>query len=559
MALLLLGAMTLPAAADRPARRWLYVQANLLPDESVARTVALLERAAGEGYNGVVLTDFKFMLWDRMPDTYREHCRLMRETCRRLRLELVVGVMPIGYSNSLLCRDPNLAEGLPVRDAPFVVRQSRLVPDETLPFPNGGFEEFRGDEPSGWASVDSPGRMAFRDEVVKCEGRSSLRFQDVARHEPDHRHARAWRRLKVAPFRYYRVSAKVRTRDWTGSDNRITVIGADGRVLTYHAPAIERTQDWRRLDLCFNTLETGEVRLYVGTWGGEGGTIWWDDIRIEPAGFVNVLRRAGCPLAIRRDGDGMPCVEGRDVEAVADPLLGKDPWDGDYTAWHEPPLVRIPPGSRLREGQRVRADYYHPAIIHEGQMMCCMSDPAVEKILRWQVEQVRDALRPDGYFMMHDEIRVQGWDLSCEARRRSPADLLGDHVERCVALIRAADPGKPIAVWSDMFDPCHNARASGFYYLVKGEGPWYGAWKRLPADVTIVNWQMGARTRRDTLRHFARRGHRQVLAGYYDGDPLMIKDWLRDARGVPGVEGVMYTTWRGNFDHTRAFLEAATP
>jgi hypothetical protein len=75
--------------------------------------------------------------------------------------------------------------------------------------------------------------------------------------------------------------------------------------------------------------------------------------------------------------------------------------------------------------------------------------------------------------------------------------------------------------------------------------------------VTVLNWQMNPRTRRDTLNHFSNLGNRQILAGYYDGDPRMITSWLNDAKGIPGVEGVMYTTWCGNFSRTREFLEAA--
>jgi hypothetical protein len=110
-----------------------------------------------------------------------------------------------------------------------------------------------------------------------------------------------------------------------------------------------------------------------------------------------------------------------------------------------------------------------------------------------------------------------------------------------------------------MFDPTHNARQSGAYYLVKGKGPWYGAWKDLPAEVTVVSWQMDPKTRRQSLEHFARLGHKQILAGYYDGDPKMITAWLKDASGLPGVDGVMYTTWQSNFKHTREFVDCATP
>ncbi len=558
--LLLFGLAAISLASDPPRpsapRGWLYLQANLLPDDRVKETLTTLERVAAEGYTGVVLTDYKFMRWDDVPDRYLKNCRTIRETCSRLKLKLVAGVMPIGYSNSLLSRDPNLAEGLPVRNAPFAVTNGMLVPSEPTPLINGGFETFRGDSPTGWRFVDEPGRISFIDLTTRREGRASLRMQDVARYEPDHRHARVCQTLHLRPFAAYHVSVSVKTLDWQADETRITVIGANGTMLNFNTPVIERTRDWTRIDIVFNTLDSSEVNLYLGTWAGQTGAIWWDDVRVEPAGFMNVLRREGTPLQITSEDGATVYKEGRDFTEIRDPKLGMDPWAGDYTAWHDVPAVRIPAGSRLKDGQRVLASYYHAAIIYSGQLACCMSEPKVYDILEWQVKQVRDALQPDGYLMMHDEIRTQGWDDSCARSNLTPGRILAGHIKRCLAILHRTDPGKSIYVWSDMFDPNHNAQKSGNYYLVKGQGPWYGSWEGLPPAVTIMNWQMGPKTRRATLEHFAKRGHRQILCGYYDGDPRMITGWLKDAEGLPGIEGAMYTTWRGNYSHTQAFMDA---
>jgi hypothetical protein len=545
--------------AQTPAlpHRWIYLQTGLLPDAHRAKTMALLDRIAAEGYNGVVFADYKFMRWDTLPPEYTKHWRELRDTCSRLKLTLIAAVMPMGYSNSLLSRDPNLAEGVPIRDAPFIILQGTLVPNESVPILNGGFEVFKNNTPSEWAFVDSPGEIAFRDTAVKSTGTASLRMQEVARYEPRHRHARVCQKLKLAPFRAYHVSVSVKTQDWDAEDTRIMALGADGRTLNFQTLPILKTMDWTRLDITFNTLDSAEVSLYLGTWAGSSGTIWWDDVRVEPAGFVNVLRRAGTPLRITSNSGAIVYEEGRDFETVRDPLTGMDPCAGDSTAWHTPPVIRLLPGSRLQEGQRIRASYYHASVINEGSVACCMSDPKVYEILTEQAKQVRDNLHPDGYLMSHDEIRVQGWDESCARRGLTAAEILADNVDRCVDILKKADPGKPLFIWSDMFDPNHNARPSGFYYLVKGKGPWNGAWKGLPHDVTVINWQMNPNTRRDTLSHFSDLGNRQILAGYYDGDPRMIRSWLKDAKGIPGVNGVMYTTWCGNFNRTREFLEAA--
>ena len=169
----------------------------------MTQTLALLTRVAAEGYNGVVFNDFKFMRWDSVPVAYRKNWQRLHDTCHQLKLDLIAGVMPMGYSNGLLSRDPNLAEGLPVRGASWVVRNGTLVPDETIPFRNGDFESFHGNKPDGWDFVDEPGSISFMDTQVKREGHSSLRMQDVAKFDPEHKHARVCQTLKLQPFHNY--------------------------------------------------------------------------------------------------------------------------------------------------------------------------------------------------------------------------------------------------------------------------------------------------------------------------------------------------------------------
>ncbi|TFG89401.1 MAG: hypothetical protein E4H17_00775 [Gemmatimonadales bacterium] len=100
-----------------------------------------------------------------------------------------------------------------------------------------------------------------------------------------------------------------------------------------------------------------------------------------------------------------------------------------------------------------------------------------------------------------------------------------------------------------MFDPFHNAHAG--YYLVHGDLA--RSWEGLGRDVIILNWH--SEYRAESLRLFSRRGHRQIIAGYYDGDPAGIRDALAAARGVPGVIGVMYTTWQGRYDDLERFAQ----
>ncbi len=550
------------AAAEKPAAKlqlWFYFPTNFLVDENVDRGISLLERAAKAGYTDVLITDSKFMRWDDMPQRYYDNLTRYREACRRVKIRCHAAVCPIGYSNDLLSRDPNLAEGQPVMDMPFTVKDGKLVPEQPAEplVKNGGFEESRGDTPGGWAFVDGAGKFSFMDTAVKAEGRAALRFENIGPDGPAN--GRAMQPLAVKPFRYYHVSVMMKTEDFDAPASlNILLLTPEGQVLNHHMPRLEKTQDWTRLDVTFNSMTYENVNLYIGVWGSRRGKLWLDDVRVEPAGFVNVLRRESTPVKVKSEDGKTVYKEGKDFENITDPKLGNDPWQGCFSAWHEEPAVNVPADSRLKEGQRVLVSFYHTSIIYGEQVGCCMNESKVAEILRWQVRRVKEHVKPDGYFMSHDEIRQGGWDPTCVKSGKTPGEMLTDNVAACAAMIAEEDPGKPVAVWSDMFDPTHNAQKTGYYYLVKGEGPWYGAWEKLPKNVTVANWNMNPDIRKESLAHFASRGNRQILAGYYDSEPVgpPIRAWMQDAAAVKGVAGVMYTTWENRYDSLEDYAAA---
>ena len=111
-----------------------------------------------------------------------------------------------------------------------------------------------------------------------------------------------------------------------------------------------------------------------------------------------------------------------------------------------------------------------------------------------------------------------------------------------MAILKSVNPEARVAVWSDMFDPHHNAVKS--YYLVNGTLE--GSWEGLSPDVLIANWNGGKA--RASLKFFADRGHPQLIAGYYDDDDLAgFRRWEDAARGIPKVDGFMYTTWQSRY------------
>jgi len=189
--------------------------------------------------------------------------------------------------------------------------------------------------------------------------------------------------------------------------------------------------------------------------------------------------------------------------------------------------------------------------VHAHQTMICPSEQRTLELLRDQTRRMHTAWGEKSYMMSHDEIRVLNWCQACQRRNLDAGAILADNVKACVNILHEVNPGGRIYVWSDMFDPNHNAHKD--YYLVRGDLK--GSWEGLGKEVIIVPWYFGKRA--ESLKFFADRGHRQVIAGYYDAKPEQIREWLKAARPLPGIVGVMYTTWQHKYDDLEEFARIA--
>jgi hypothetical protein len=148
--------------------RWLYCSVNLQVDQSVNDLEALFSRASRAGYTGILLADYKLQVLYRVTDNYFRNVEKVKAAATKAKLELVPAVFSIGYSNGHLAQDPNLAEGLPVIDQPYVEKGSSavLVPDPAAKLKNGNLEESRGDKLASFGLQDDPGLTMFVDRAV---------------------------------------------------------------------------------------------------------------------------------------------------------------------------------------------------------------------------------------------------------------------------------------------------------------------------------------------------------------------------------------------------------
>ncbi|MCS6831582.1 MAG: hypothetical protein NZ749_13190, partial [bacterium] len=504
--------------------RWVWIFGwSLNRDEDVAQIVAVLEEAAKHGYNGAVLSANLDALCKQPPEYFRR-LRQLKQTCERLKLEIIPSIFSVGYGGGTLWHDRQLAEGMPVKDALFVVQgnEARHIPDPPVAIVNGGFEDFAGNHMKAFSFHDEPGVVSFPDTQVAHSGKASLRFENF-RAQPAG-NARVMQEVRVRPYRCYRMSVWVKTEGLRPRSNLRLLVLAGDRDLAPRSFEVPETSDWRKLTMTFNSLNNEKVLVYVGIWGGQAGKFWVDDWTLEEVGPINVLRRPGTPVAVKSEDGSITYEEGKDYAPLVDP---------DFSFWNverAAPSLKLLPGSRIRDGQRLRVGWYHPMVIYESQVTVCMAEPALYDIYEHEAKLLWEHLQFNKVILSMDEVRMGGTCAAC--RGKEMARLLGECVTKQVHILRRINPRVQVYVWSDMFDPNHNAHAN--YYLVQGD--FTGSWKHIPRDTIIAVW--GGAPRAESLGFFAREGFRTLIACYYDAPNLdEVKGWRELAQKTKGVTG----------------------
>jgi hypothetical protein len=515
--------------------RWVYVSRSLHSDSDVADINSIVKTASEHGLNGMLLAAGLDNL-DLQPPEFFKRLEQVKQICTQRNIEIIPTGFSVGYGGSVLSHDKNLAAGIAVKDALFVVENgtAHLVSDPPVQIVNPGFEEYDGNVLAGYKFHDRPGEVSFIDREVFKSGKASLRFENFGKYE--HGHARVMQEVKVGPHRCYRLTCQVKTEQIEPADSlRVAILSTDGRDLAPLDPAVPSSTDWRKVVMGFNSLNFDTVRIYVGLWDGKSGKLWVDDLQLEEVGLLNILRRAGTPLTVRGEEPQQLYEEGRDFAAVKDPML-------NFKFDHQSPVLQILPESRIKNGQRLRVSYYHGIAVNRGQVTVCMSEPKLYEIWEKQAQLLHKHLALNKYLLSMDEIRAGGACEACKNRKMPMSRILGDCITKQVEIIRKVNPHTEVFIWSDMLDPNHNAHDN--YYLVDGD--FTGSWNYVPKDLIIVCWYYDKRN--ESLKFFSSLGFKTLAGAYYDGDTLdNPKGWLEVLNRTPGACGIMYTTWENKY------------
>ncbi len=527
---------------------WYMQRSDSTSDESVRKTKADIDRAVAAGYTGVMLWDGAFDSLDDPNGSYDDQSRLQSviKYAASKHLNLLATAAPFSFALK-----PTWAEAERVIGSQFRVDRSKrqLIPINSFPgLENSGFESGR----TGWFDLGDAGTEV--DSQVKRNGGYSGMIRS------SHGNARFHQKLVLKPWREYHLTLFYKTQDFHGFA-QAEVLDRDGLAARFNVSLnLEGTHEWTQVDHAFNSGASTEADLYFGAWGASSGTVWFDDVQLEETALIYVLRTPRTPLRVYNAVNPQEAMAERSqLDEVEDPrMMDAHPFQDTY---HTPPTIRLPIWSHLTDGEVIAMDYYavFPIPGSNGVSMC-LTDQGVLDWLKRDARAIRRVLPSGaGIMMQYDEIRQMNSCGSCRAKHMTAGELLAWNVEYAIHTFNSALPRAPLYVWNDMFDPYHNA-LNNYYYV---EGTLAGSWKALPSTVTIMNWQLDNLSK--SLTWFSGLDpqqpvpHDQIIAGYYDhgNGASDATEELRQAAGIPGVKGLMYTTWGANYKELSSFAEGA--
>ncbi len=541
---LFFGAFQNARGADwRPEDRWFYASFGVGSDAQADELISLIERGSKVGLNGMLWA----IGWESC-ENWSSETRARFERIKNAADENDVEIIPILWSvgyGTMLGKNSNLAEGLPVKDLPMIARDGKITfAPEDVAIPNGDMEEWNENRLVGAGFHDKPGSVSFRDDKIVRSGKSSIRFENFG--SDKYGHGRLLQEVELTPGRIYRASIWIKAEKVKGT-LMLQVYDMDGAQLTTARPTVETDDagrgscDWTRVATVFRVPANGRVRVYSGVWDGKEGTFWLDNATVEPVGLVNPLQRPGTPITVTSDDGKIVYEEGKDWIL---PKFQLKPWNPDA----ESVDLTIPEGSRIQEGENLNVDFYYPPLVGAPQIGTCMSEPELYELFERNAQEIVKILNPKKWFLSMDEIRCAGTCRACKDRGISLAAILGDCVTRQYEIIRKAKPGAEVYIWSDMLDPNHNACDN--YYVCDGD--YTGVWDLIPKDLIVSCWYY--EKREASLKFFSARGFRTQGAAYYDTDDLNgCVDWFEECAKTPKCSGIMYTTWRHKYDLLEGF------
>ena len=540
-----------------------YLGTNLMVDSSFPKIDKVAERAARAGYNTVYLGDWKMAQPWAFGLDYVDRVRRVAEMFRKRNIRVVVGICCLGDPSPYMNEFPEEVECAPSKKTPFIVKNGVFTAENEVV--NGSFEEGL----KNWR-LDHGANIRI-DDKVSASGKKSLYFAVKKPGDAPLKMIRAWHKIKVRPFQQYTMTVKIKTKNVKGKGSSLGIsagpLGLDPKLehgfryithrrIDFRNP-IKSTQDWKEYKITFNSFECTDMTLVCGAWNMESGEFWVDDVKLAPSSFLNVVRRRDTAVKVTSADGKKVYVEGKDFAPVIDPISGKFRWVGDYDDSHAAPVIKVLPGSAIKEGEKILVDYYHASFALTN-VCICLNSPVLKKVVEKQIDWFMKAIRPEGFIIAIDEHRCYGYDPACEKSGMNGGQALNHMAKFTYDKIKAASPDAAIYMWNDMFDPYANCYPDNYYYSIRGKASLTGNWLTLPKDIIILRWTTKTAARvTGSMKHWRDLGMKYIqFPGYFTEAVFNPKSegYMKETVKDPACIGVGFAQWSG-IDNFRPHLE----
>lgn len=541
------SALAAPCTVNCFNKRYIYFGGNFVKalkddDTTFAKLKDVIRVGHENGYNGIMLNpagsgSFATSLTGKS-QYYDANFAALVEYAASYQMELI----PVGLSpDSITTTDANLIEALPAKDRPFLVSNGVATSSGADAAPSADFESGT----NGWSLFDN----VTRDTTVGHSGTGSIKFDENGGQSM----MRLYREItNLQPKTAYRMSFWIKTSDfdaplklqiydgqtvnpiYLNASNLLGLGTAANGNFNAAGNTVAQTQDWTEYNVDFNTLGNSTIRIYLGTWsiGTHKGAAWVDDVRIKEVGLNHVVSRASYPVEVRS-------ATGVKYEAGS---------DKDYVVGVE--KLTIPASSRIKNGDTLKVTWGQSArgissTWGAPASACYSSYFDNSKSIASKTFTTLGSNK--SFFVYFDEWRVMNWDTACG--NISAGKYLENTFRGVRQKIEEINPNAEVYVWNDMFDPYHNAKTS--YWMVNGDLT--GGIDGLGPNTIVVNWNEYADKQVNSLKYFADKGKKQLIALYYDDNANLTKtnQWLTSlntaqGQNVSGIDGFVYTTWAGD-------------
>ena len=427
-----------------------------------------------------------FFVMDRPGTPYKQQFKTINDYSASRHMAMVPE-LHVGGGGGPSIWFPELAEGVWVRNEPFVVGDDMEIEPVLPPLPNllknGNMSAVDGSV-DGWSlkgqcnssccrperTADNSGAML---DTIRCDQIASSKHvssgdRTVALSEP----------FPTTAGGVYHISARLRLNATNCTSaapaffafyqTRSEQVESGSRPLPYVKGAPMKSHAFTSVSFTYiapSHAATATVMTNIPPGSGGGCTWWLTDVRVLRASsaLVNILRTNATDVTLT--GPGAAAYEaGKDFEIV-DPTawtLTADAVDlvAAYDAGQQT-RIRALPGGRLRPGMRVNVSFdFLPGIVRQVTSPHAFAEPLYYEVVARTIASAYEAFGISEVFLDHDEIWGFNRDSRSIRKGLSNADALAAEMNKLRDIAKTVNPDMTVMFWDDMLNPDHTGNRS---------------------------------------------------------------------------------------------------